>query len=96
MVCNDREVGVSWKFGQVYSCFRLWLPLGLMHFMVFGGVWGLEGSELRRRYTWSEMVVKGGSDENFPMIPLFWDVAPIRAHAFCRFWGGFRVWGGLG
>ena len=96
MVCNDKEVGVGCKFGQGYPCFRLWIMLGLMHFMGLGVFRGLEGYELRRSDTWSEMVVKGGSDENFPMIPLFWVVAPIRNHAFCRFWGGFRVWGGLG
>ena len=43
MVCNDSKVGVIWKFGQVYSCFGLRLPLGLMYFVGFGGVSGSRG-----------------------------------------------------
>ena len=43
LVCNDRKVGVIWKFGQVYSCFGPWITLGLVHFVGFGGVLGSGG-----------------------------------------------------
>ena len=45
MVYNEEEVEVGCKFGQGYPCFRLWLPLGIMHFVGFvvvmrsGGIW---------------------------------------------------------
>ena len=38
LVYNDVEVGVGCKFGQGCPCFRLWLPLGIVNFVGFGGV----------------------------------------------------------
>ena len=52
--------------------------------------WGIGGSELRRRFDWSEIPLRWGSAENFLGIPLFWAVAVVRAHAFCDILGVFQ------
>ena len=43
LVCDDGKVGFCWEFFWGSTYFRLCLPLGVVHFMGFGGVSGSRG-----------------------------------------------------
>ena len=44
---------------------RPWLPVGVIRFEGFGDIFGSRGSELRRRFDWSEIPLRWGSAEIF-------------------------------
>ena len=87
-------VAEDWGCSGKFS--RPWLPLGVIHFEGFGDILGSRGSELRRRFDWSEIPLRWGLAEKFPGIPLFLAVAPVKAHAFCDILKCFKVWSHLG
>ena len=48
----------------------MWLLSGLVHFLVLGGILGLEESEMREELAWSEIIVVWGLIESFARDPL--------------------------